>query len=801
MAHYHADDRRPRRHHGGLRLPGPLHSTAEWDPGVTEAEMLTPEPVGRRLRLPGGGLVRRPHAAAALRGHRVRAALPRHGAGRERLDHLRGHHHLRPPATTTGPHAHVTVTLRRHPPAQGRLPAVRAPILGPGLPPHRRPRRRWAPGRPAGPRRPARPAEPRRTRRRAPPTACVTLLRGGRAARRPLHDRLPLRAHRPAARAQGRGRVAGRPGRPRRLRGVGRPPPRSAARRRRRVDHARRLVDRLVAGDERGSWAIVQNALASGHRPRRRLPRRASPRPSRPSATSGPPARSPSARSTRPRWSSTGSSAGWGRCSPAAAASGAPSCSAPRRRPPRACPSRCSPTCCGARASPSSTSAPTRRSTSFVDAARARRPPGGGGHQRHRLRQRHGHRRGGRRAAGRGRHAPSCVGGGAMRRARGRRGSAPTAGAATAETRWRCSGGWPTMPAGPVAEPSAPGGPHDTPARPAARPGRRHRPRGHRRRSSFSRLGYDVPQPALRLERPHRAPDARQGRRGHRGHLRTRAGRRHPPGLARAPRSGCSAATSAAPSGPATRSWPTPATPTSRSAWPTSPGSTTCAATPSRSAATTTASTCWSTTPARSSASTELTVDGIELTAQTHVVAPFLLTAELLPLLGRHPGARVVTVSSGGMYTAAPRPRPPRRSAADDFDGVAAYARAKRAQVVLNRRVGRSGPRPSGVTFHAMHPGWVDTPGVQTALPDFARLMGPLLRTPDQGADTMVWLATAREPLERQRPVLARPPPPLDLQAAVDPHVGRRGRPPVGLGRRTGRRGRSRRPTHPVAAP
>jgi len=35
--------------------------------------------------------------------------------------------------------------------------------------------------------------------------------------------------------------------------------------RRRRVDYRRRLVDRLIAGDEHGSWAIVQNALAAGH--------------------------------------------------------------------------------------------------------------------------------------------------------------------------------------------------------------------------------------------------------------------------------------------------------------------------------------------------------------------------------------------------------------------------------------------------------------------------------------------------------------------------------------------------------
>ncbi len=147
----------------------------------------------------------------------------------------------------------------------------------------------------------------------------------------------------------------------------------------------------------------------------------------------------------------------------------------------------------------------------------------------------------------------------------------------------------------------------------------------------------------------------------------------------------------------------------------------------------------------------QLTGDGIELTAQTHVVAPFLLTHELLGLLGRSPGSRVVTVSSGGMYTQRlDLGRLDRESIAGahpDFDGVAAYALAKRAQVVLNGQWAERAAT-TGITFHAMHPGWVDTPGVQTSLPDFARIVGPWLRTPFQGADTMVWLATAREPLE-----------------------------------------------------
>lgn len=46
-------------------------------------------------------------------------------------------------------------------------------------------------------------------------------------------------------------------------------------------------------------------------------------------------------------------------------------------------------------------------------------------------------------------------------------------------------------------------------------------------------------------------------------------------------------------------------------------------------------------------------VDGIELTFATNVAAPCLLTGLLLPLLRRSSHARVITVASAGMYTAA----------------------------------------------------------------------------------------------------------------------------------------------------
>lgn len=136
--------------------------------------------------------------------------------------------------------------------------------------------------------------------------------------------------------------------------------------------------------------------------------------------------------------------------------------------------------------------------------------------------------------------------------------------------------------------------------------------------------------------------------------------------------------------------------------------------------------------------------DGSELTFASHVLGPFLLTGLLLPALRRARPARVITVSSGGMYTQR-LDLGNLEMGPDDYDGKVAYARAKRAQVVLNHEWARR--VPSDVAFHAMHPGWADTPGVVSGLPGFHRVMRPLLRTPEQGADTVVWLASAAEAL------------------------------------------------------
>jgi len=141
-----------------------------------------------------------------------------------------------------------------------------------------------------------------------------------------------------------------------------------------------------------------------------------------------------------------------------------------------------------------------------------------------------------------------------------------------------------------------------------------------------------------------------------------------------------------------------------------------------------------------------LSPQGHEATVATMVLGPTLLTESLAPLLAASgaalvpPIARVVFVASGGMYLQGVDAADPLGERSDrGYRGTVAYARAKRAQVVLTDRWAHRWP---GVAVHAMHPGWAATPGVHESLPRFERVLGPWLRTPTEGADTIVWLLT-----------------------------------------------------------
>ena len=135
------------------------------------------------------------------------------------------------------------------------------------------------------------------------------------------------------------------------------------------------------------------------------------------------------------------------------------------------------------------------------------------------------------------------------------------------------------------------------------------------------------------------------------------------------------------------------------------------------------------------------TCDGFETSFATNLLSHFLLTNLLIDKL--EAPARIINVSSGGMYT--------QRICVDDlqmkrarYDGTVAYARAKRGQVILTE-LWADALRARGVVVHSMHPGWADTPGVSESLPHFYKLTKPLLRTPAQGADTIVWLCASDE--------------------------------------------------------
>jgi dehydrogenase/reductase SDR family member 12 len=136
--------------------------------------------------------------------------------------------------------------------------------------------------------------------------------------------------------------------------------------------------------------------------------------------------------------------------------------------------------------------------------------------------------------------------------------------------------------------------------------------------------------------------------------------------------------------------------------------------------------------------------DGYELMFATHVLAPFALTKLLADLLSAARPGRVINVSSGGMYQQS-IPEGDLQSDRASYGPKKLYARTKREQVVISEQWAERLPERD-VVVHAMHPGWVDTEGVRQWMPVFRALTRPIIRDPDQGADTIVWLGAAPEP-------------------------------------------------------
>lgn len=131
-----------------------------------------------------------------------------------------------------------------------------------------------------------------------------------------------------------------------------------------------------------------------------------------------------------------------------------------------------------------------------------------------------------------------------------------------------------------------------------------------------------------------------------------------------------------------------------------------------------------------------LTPEGFEQSYATSLLGQFALTEALLEQ-GKLDGAAVVNMASGGMYNA-PLDNSLLDLPPDRYNGFLAYAANKRAQLAL------ADHWAARVDAYTMHPGWVATQGVSDALPWMDRWIGPLLRSPAQGADTALWLASKR---------------------------------------------------------
>jgi NAD(P)-dependent dehydrogenase (short-subunit alcohol dehydrogenase family) len=143
-----------------------------------------------------------------------------------------------------------------------------------------------------------------------------------------------------------------------------------------------------------------------------------------------------------------------------------------------------------------------------------------------------------------------------------------------------------------------------------------------------------------------------------------------------------------------------------------------------------------------------LTEDKIETTFAVNHLAPFLLTKLLQELLVASAPARVVTVASDA-----------HRSARLDLDrierrqwssGWTAYCESKLANILFTRELARR-LEGTGVTATCLHPGVVRT-GFGRQGPAFIRaffkLAGLFLVSPEQGAETIVYLASAAEAAE-----------------------------------------------------
>jgi NAD(P)-dependent dehydrogenase (short-subunit alcohol dehydrogenase family) len=137
--------------------------------------------------------------------------------------------------------------------------------------------------------------------------------------------------------------------------------------------------------------------------------------------------------------------------------------------------------------------------------------------------------------------------------------------------------------------------------------------------------------------------------------------------------------------------------------------------------------------------------DGFELTFAVNHLAPFLLTNLLLDRLKASAPARIITVASEGHrgyrlnLTQLAQPQ--------DWGTLRAYGRSKLCNILFTRELGTR-LEGSGVVATCLHPGVVATAiGQRGGLTELVwRLMKPLMKSPEKGSETSLFLATVPDP-------------------------------------------------------
>ena len=139
------------------------------------------------------------------------------------------------------------------------------------------------------------------------------------------------------------------------------------------------------------------------------------------------------------------------------------------------------------------------------------------------------------------------------------------------------------------------------------------------------------------------------------------------------------------------------------------------------------------------------TPDGIETQLAINHLTPFLLTNLLLDLLRASAPSRIVTVSSDAHRWA--------KLDLDDlqsrkrYRGMQVYGTTKLANILFTRELSER-LKGTGVTANAMHPGGVNTNfgnNQRGPMSLLFRAFKPFMRTPEQGADTLIYLASSLE--------------------------------------------------------